>query len=63
LDFDAQARVLVDWLEKYKYYFYGENEKDVSVQGQLLMLLPRINDNNLKNRIEAVLVQSVPKKQ
>jgi len=59
LDFEVEARVFVDWLEKGKHFFRTEDGEEVNVQGRLLWLLPRVQDAALKKHIEDALKNSV----
>jgi hypothetical protein len=61
LDFEAEARVLVDWLGNGKYFYDAETGKEVSVQGRLLSILPKVHDTALKKSIEDVLKKSATK--
>jgi hypothetical protein len=59
LDFEVEARVLVDWLCKGKCFFRDQDGEEVNVQGRLLWLLPRVHDVGLKEEIEGALKRSV----
>ena len=59
MDFEVEARVLVDWLDKGKHFYRTDTGIEVNIQGRLLWLLPKINDSALKKVIEDVLKKSV----
>ena len=59
LDFEVEARVLVDWLGKGKLFYRSEGAEEVNIQGRLLWLLPKINNSALKRDVEDVLKKSV----
>jgi hypothetical protein len=59
LDFEIEARVLVDWLCKGKCFFRDQDGEEVNVQGRLMWLLPRVHDSVLKREIEGALKRSV----
>ena len=61
--FEAEARVLVDWLCKGKYFYRSTEGGEVNVQGRLLMLLPKVQDAALRGEIEEALKKSVSKQQ
>ena len=63
LDFEVEARVLVDWLGKGKCFYRGEGGEEVNIQGRLLWLLPKVHDSALKREIEDVLKKSVAKQE
>jgi hypothetical protein len=58
-NFEAEARILVDWLEKGKHFYRTENGEEINIQGRLLWLLPKIQDTTLKNKTEQTLKESV----
>lgn len=62
LDFETEARVLVDWLGKGKYFYRNEQGKEINISGRLLSLLPKVADTALKESIEATLKNSVEPK-
>lgn len=50
---EAEARVLLTWLRRKQQWYHLNNEEDpYSVTGRLLQLLPRIDDEALRNEIE-----------
>jgi hypothetical protein len=59
LDFEAEARVLVDWLGKGKYFYRNEAGAEINISGRLLTLLPKVADAALKRSIEDALKDSV----
>ena len=59
-DVEAEARILLDWLEKGEYWYHLERE-ELSIQGRLLTLLPKIHNMELKKNIEEGLKNSVDK--
>ncbi len=52
---EARVRVLLDWLRKGQYWFYGEGEEEVSIQGQLYEMMGRISDPKLLGEVEEAL--------
>jgi hypothetical protein len=62
LDFEAEARVLVDWLGKGKYFYRDEQGREINISGRLLSLLPKVVDGALKGKIEEALKNSVSSK-
>lgn len=59
LDFEREARVLVDWLSKGRYLYRNEEGVEINIAGRLLALLPKVADNTLKKAIEEALKGSV----
>ncbi len=59
LDFEAEARVLVDWLCKGKHLYRLEDGSEVNIQGRLLYLLSKVQDKALRGQIEDTLKGSV----
>lgn len=57
--FEAEARVLVDWLRKDKRSYRGEGGEEVNVAGRLVWLLTKVHDDTLRGEMEAVLKRSV----
>src|SRR3990170_312609 len=57
--FEAEARVLVDWLRKGKRFYRGEGGEEVNISGRLLWLLPRVRGAGLKGEMEEGLKRSV----
>ena len=50
---ETEARVLLAWLHRRKVWYHLNNEDDpYSVLGRLLQLLPRIEDDALRNDVE-----------
>jgi hypothetical protein len=58
--FEAEARVLVDWLGKGKLFYRGADGEELNVSGRLLWLLPRVGPG-LAVEVEAALKASVKK--
>lgn len=55
-DVEAEVRVMLAWLKKGQHWYSPESgEKEFSVEGRLLQLLPRIRDQALKETIEESL--------
>lgn len=54
-DVEAEARILLSWLERKKYWLHGSNGKEISVMGRLLQLLSKVRDSSLKKQIEELL--------
>ncbi len=55
-DVEAEARVMLAWLEKGRHWYSPESgEDEFSVEGRLLQLLPRMRDQALKDTIEESL--------
>jgi len=46
--FEAEARVLVDWLIKGKRFYRGEGGVEVNISGRLVCLLPKVHDSGLR---------------
>lgn len=63
LDFEVEARVLCDWLDKGRHFYRQENGEEINIQGRLLWLLPKVHDVASKKEIEAVLKKSVVTKE
>ena len=58
-DYNAEARVMVDWLGKGQFFYRGENGDELSVQARLLWLLPKVSDVALKGEVEEALKGAV----
>lgn len=58
-DFEAEARVLVDWLGKGRRTFRRAGGEEVVVSGRLLWLLPKVRDVWLRGEMEKQLKWSV----
>ena len=52
---DAEARVMLVWLKKDKYWVNLGGKEETSTRGRLLELLPRIEDAKLREEIEETL--------
>jgi len=63
LDFDVEARVLVDWLSKGKRFYRTETGQEMNIQGRLLWLLPKVKDAALQRNIEEAMKNSVAKQE
>jgi hypothetical protein len=57
--FEAEARVLADWLGKGKRFYRGEGGEEVNVAGRLVWLLSRVRDPELIALVERRLKESV----
>jgi hypothetical protein len=57
--FEAEARVLVDWLGKGKRFYRGGNGEEVNIPGRLVWLLTRVRGAELRSAIEEQLKKSV----
>ncbi len=58
--FEAEARVLLDWLVgKGKRFYRGEGNEEINVAGRLVSLLTKVRDSELRNRVEESLKKSV----
>ena len=57
--FEAEAGVLVDWLQKGKRFYRGEGGEEVNIPGRLVCLLSRVHDTELRLAMEKVLKGSV----
>ena len=57
--FEAEARVLVDWLRKGKRFYRGEGGEEVNISGRLVWLLPRVRGAGLRGEMEEELKRSV----
>jgi hypothetical protein len=60
--FEAEARVLVDWLGKGKRFYRGDAGEEVNIAGRLVWLLSRVRDSELIAEMEKQLKESVPEK-
>ena len=50
---EAEARVLLTWLHRGQHWYHlNDEENQCSVSGRLLQLLPRIDDDSLRNEVE-----------
>ncbi len=58
--FEAEARVLLDWLGKGKRFYRGEGNVEVNVAGRLVLLLTKVRDSELRKNIENRLKEAVP---
>ena len=54
---EAQARVLLAWLKKNKYWVHLDSKEETSTLGLLLELLLKIEDAELRKDIEETLKQ------
>jgi len=53
---EAEARVLLAWLRKGKWFYYSSaGEEDQSVESRLLALLNQVEDEELRREIEEAL--------
>ncbi len=59
---ESEARVLADWLAKGKRFYYGERNEELSVDGRLLWLLPKVRDAALRDTVESVLKGAISDK-
>ena len=57
--FEAEARVLVDWLKKGKRFYRTESGVELNISGRLVWLLSKVRDSGLRGEIEEVLKGSV----
>jgi hypothetical protein len=57
--FEAEARVLADWLGKGKRFYRGAGGEEVNVAGRLVWLLGRVRDAELIGLVERRLKESV----
>jgi len=59
MDYEAEARVLLNWNKKGEYWYTArtEEEGETSIMGRLLTLIPLIQNAELKSRIEKVLTE------
>jgi hypothetical protein len=60
---EVEARVLVDWLRKGKYFYRGKSGVEVSVPGRLVELLVKVRNSELRAEMEDALKSSVSKKE
>ena len=63
VDFDVEARVLVDWLSKGKRLYRDADGGEVNISGRLVWLLGKVLDANLRLRMEEVLKRAVCEKE
>jgi len=61
--FEAEARVLVDWLSKGKRFYRSENGTEVNISGRLVDLLLKVHDSKLRVEMEDALKSSVSKRE
>ena len=55
-DVEAEARVMLAWIKKGQHWYSFESgEKEFSVEGRLLQLLPLVRDRTLKEQMEESL--------
>lgn len=59
VDCEMETRVLIDWLNKGKYFYHAKTGEEVSIQGALVELLPKIKNKALKKEMEECLKKSV----
>ncbi len=59
--FEAEARVLVDWLRKGRRFYRGEDGVEVNISGRLVELLLKVRDSELRHEMEDALKSSVSK--
>jgi hypothetical protein len=52
---EAEARVMLAWLEKDKYWVSLDREQEISTRGRLLQLLPKVENAQLRAEIEETL--------
>jgi hypothetical protein len=57
--FEAEVRVLVDWLGKGRRFYRGEGGVEVNISGRLVWLLPKVRDAKLRGELEETLKGSV----
>ena len=57
--FEAEARVLVDWLRKGRRFYRGEGGVEVNIAGRLVGLLLKVRDSELRGEMEDVLKSSI----
>lgn len=59
--FEAEARVLIDWLRKGKRFYRVEGGVEVNIPGRLLCLLSKVRDSALRREMEEELKRSASK--
>lgn len=59
IDYEIEARVLVDWLNKGKFFYRTDDCEETSIQGRLIALICKVKDKALKKEIEEALKSSV----
>ena len=52
---EAKARVLLDWYKRGSFWIAFETGKNLSVENQLLELLSKVEDKNLRDEIERTM--------
>jgi hypothetical protein len=52
---EAEARIMLVWLKKNKYWVSLGGKEETSTRGRLLELLPKIEDAKLREEIEETL--------
>jgi len=58
-DVETEARILLAWLSKKKYWYNINSETEVHIPGRLLQLLPRIEDESLREKVEEQLKENL----
>jgi len=61
--FEAEARVLVDWLDKGKRLYRDASGKEINISGRLVWLLGKVSDGSLRLGMEEALRASVSEKE
>ncbi len=61
--FEAEARVLVDWLEKGKHFYRSAEGEEINISGRLIGLLSKVSDAALRLRMEEALKKTVTEKE
>lgn len=54
-DAEAEARIMLTWFEQGRYWYNFTEKQDVSTEGRLLQLLPKIASADLKRDIVKAL--------
>ena len=57
--FEAEARVLVDWLKKGKRFYRGDGGEEVNISGRLVWLLHKVRNVKLRGEMEEILKMAV----
>lgn len=59
VNFETEARVLVDWLSKGKRFYRDKGDVEINVQGRLFELLGKVQDTTLLSEMKEALQKSV----
>ncbi len=60
--FEAEARVLIDWLSKGKHFYRNPKGEEINICGRLIELLGKVSTPQLRLQIEEALKKTVTEK-